>query len=46
VPCKTSGTIDAIEDWLDDNCDDDCRVALQKVDHDRSVKHLLVMFEK
>jgi hypothetical protein len=45
VPCKTSGTIDAIEDWLDDNCDDYCRVVLQRVSHDRSIKHLLVMFE-
>ena len=45
VPCKTSGTIDAIEDWLDENCDNDCRVVLQEVSLDKGIKHLLVMFE-
>ena len=45
VPCKTSGPIDSIEDWLDENCDNDCRVVLQKVDLNQGIKHLLVMFE-
>ena len=45
VPCKTSGSIDTIEDWLDENCDNDWQVVLQKVDINLSSKHLLVMFE-
>jgi len=45
VPCKTSGTIDAVEDWLDEHCDNDCRVVLQKVSEDRSIKHRMVVFE-
>ena len=45
VPCKTSGSIENIEDWLDDNCDNDWNVVLQKVTQSLETKHLLVMFE-
>jgi hypothetical protein len=44
VPCKTSGSIDTIEDWLDENCDNDWQVVLKKVDINLSIKHLLIMF--
>jgi len=45
VPCKTTGSIDTIEDWLDENCDNDWQVVLQKVDVNLSIKHLVVMFK-
>jgi hypothetical protein len=45
VPCKTSGTIDVIEDWLDEHCFGDWQVVLRKVDDDMATKHLMVMFE-
>ncbi|MBL6948200.1 MAG: hypothetical protein ISR51_05945 [Rhodospirillales bacterium] len=45
VPCKTSGTIESIEDWLDLNCDNGWSVVLQRVDEDLTTKHLIVKFE-
>lgn len=45
VPCKTSGSITNIEDWLDENCQSDWQVVLQKIDDDMVKKHLMVMFE-
>ncbi|NQV82554.1 MAG: hypothetical protein HQ494_01925 [Rhodospirillales bacterium] len=46
VPCKTSGTIESVEDWLDENCRNDWQVVLQEVDLDQGTKHLMVMFER
>jgi|APSaa5957512535_1039671.scaffolds.fasta_scaffold395743_2 hypothetical protein len=45
VPCKTSGSIESVEDWLDDNCNNDWQVVLDKVGKNLNTKHLLVMFE-
>ena len=45
VTCKTTGSVTNIEDWLDDNCDSNWKVVLQKIDRDLVIKHLKVMFE-
>lgn len=45
VICKTTGSINDIEDWLDDNCDSGWKVVLQKIDRDMVIKHLCVMFD-
>jgi len=45
VISKTTGSISNLEDWLDDNCDSDCQVVLQKVGMELEIKHLKVMFE-
>ncbi|NQV84042.1 MAG: hypothetical protein HQ494_09505 [Rhodospirillales bacterium] len=45
VICFTSGSIDTIEDWLDDNCEDEWRVVLQGVGEDLTRKKLNVMFK-
>ncbi|MDA1090123.1 MAG: hypothetical protein O3A85_07415 [Proteobacteria bacterium] len=45
VTCKTTGSINTIEDWLVDHCKSDCQVVLQTIDDDMVIKHLKVMFE-
>jgi len=45
VPCTTSGSISNLEDWLEDNCKNDFKVVLEKIDDDMVKKHLIIMFK-
>ncbi len=45
ISCKTSGKIETIEDWLDENCESGWNVVLQNVTESLATNSLLVMFE-
>ncbi|MBT3306749.1 MAG: hypothetical protein HN377_09730 [Alphaproteobacteria bacterium] len=45
VTCYTSGPIDKVEDWLDENCEGEWRVVLLGVGEDLIRKKLKVMFK-
>jgi len=40
-----SGTIQSVEDWLDDNCEGDCSVVIAGMSEDLLRKTVEVMFE-
>lgn len=44
VICKTSGSLNSIEDWLDDNCDGDWELVLLNLGVDMSQKSIKVIF--
>ncbi|MEE9316670.1 MAG: hypothetical protein V3U48_00100 [Rhodospirillales bacterium] len=43
--CKTSGSLAAIEDWLDDFCEGEWNIVLEALDDDLTQKSIRVMFE-
>lgn len=46
VTCKTSGSLNTIEDWLDDNCDEDWELVFLGSGADMSLKAIKVIFSK
>lgn len=44
VVCKTSGSLNSIEDWLDDNCQGDWELVLLNLGEDMSQKSIKVIF--